>query len=50
MERMPTGGIRSAGLICEIKTIKWCFNSLNRFTIRNEITFVFKSERNGRSN
>jgi hypothetical protein len=44
---MPTIEIQGAGLIGEIKNIKWRYNCLNGKPIQNGVTFVLKSERNG---
>jgi hypothetical protein len=45
---MPTGGIRGAGLVWAIMTIKFEVNSLNGYSIEFLISFVLKSRRNGR--
>jgi hypothetical protein len=42
------GGIRGAGLVRAIKTIKLKVNSLNGYSIEFPISFVLKSRRNGR--
>jgi hypothetical protein len=46
---MPTSGVRGAGLVWAIKTIKLGVNSLNGYYIEFPISFVLKSKRNGRS-
>jgi hypothetical protein len=45
---MPTGGIRGAGLVWAIMTVKFEVNSLNGYSIEFPISFVLKSRRNGR--
>jgi hypothetical protein len=46
---MPTSGVRGAGLIWAIKTIKLGVISLNDYSIEFPISFVLKLKRNSRS-